>query len=150
MKIKILVIGNSDFLSKRSGGFTLIELLVVVAIVGILVSLAGLSIRLAQPSAVNVLQAKIQQKITSAQNHSQFYNRPIRLLFDEKKIQVLTRKESLWKPSQSLPALAFGSVTVSADVDVIEILPNGFITRASITLSEGDDTHILKSIADER
>ncbi|SMN11372.1 hypothetical protein SPBRAN_1644 [uncultured Candidatus Thioglobus sp.] len=145
-----MVIGNNNFLPKRSAGFTLIELLVVVAIVSVLVSLAGLSIRLAQPSAVSVLGAKIQQKIASAQNHSQFYNRPIRLLFDEKKIQVLTPQKSLWKPSQSLPALEFGSVNVSADVDVIEILPNGFITRASIILSQGDDTYSLESIADER
>jgi prepilin-type N-terminal cleavage/methylation domain-containing protein len=74
IKMKILATGtNNNSAAKHSAGFTLIELLVVVIIIGILTSLATLSINLAKPSAVKSLKIKIQSHIVSMQNHSQLY-----------------------------------------------------------------------------
>jgi prepilin-type N-terminal cleavage/methylation domain-containing protein len=70
IKMKILATGtNNNSAAKHSAGFTLIELLVVVIIIGILTSLATLSINLAKPSAVKSLKIKIQSHIVSMQNN---------------------------------------------------------------------------------
>ncbi len=151
MKTRILATGSNSATVKPNAGFTLVELLVVIAIVGILTGLATLSVDLSKPSVVARLKAKIQNHIVSMQNHSQLYNKPIRLLFDADKMQPLTLVDgSSWEGSAALPILAFDSVAVSADVDTIEILPNGFVTEALITLSKDDDSDVLNSKTDER
>ncbi|CAC9437794.1 hypothetical protein BSPLISOX_2626 [uncultured Gammaproteobacteria bacterium] len=149
--MKILATGtNNNSAAKHSAGFTLIELLVVVIIIGILTSLATLSINLAKPSAVKSLKIKIQSHIVSMQNHSQLYNKPMRLIFHSNKMQSLTLNESSWEPNKILPILEFGSVAVGSDVDTIKILPNGFITQASILLSKDGESSTINTKTNER
>ena len=151
MRTKILATGNNNnSVIKHNAGFTLIELLVVVVIVSILTSLVTLSMNLAKPSAVKSLKVKIQNHIASTQNHAQLYNKPIRLIIRSNKIQSLTLNKSSWKPYKALPVLEFGSVAVDSDVDTIEILPNGFITQASIILSKDDESSIINTKTNER
>jgi len=177
MKTKTLTTGTS---LKTNAGFTLIELLVVVAIVAILAGFVTLSVKLAKPSAVNVLKAKIQQHITLVKNHVQLYNQPIRLQINQDNMQAFSfqpepskntedkegvplersLEKSLWQPNSELQPLAFKPVEVSisranagkgsVSIDRIEILPNGFITDAIITLSQGDESISLKTIANEK
>ncbi|WP_139661238.1 prepilin-type N-terminal cleavage/methylation domain-containing protein [bacterium endosymbiont of Bathymodiolus sp. 5 South] len=150
MRTKILATGTNNSIIKYNAGFTLIELLVVVMIVGIMTSLVTLSVDLAKPSAVKSLKVKIQSHIVSVQNHSQLYNKPIRLIVHSDKIQSLTLNGPSWKPSKVLPILEFDSVAVSSDVNTIEVLPNGFITPASITLSKDDESSVINTKTNER
>jgi prepilin-type N-terminal cleavage/methylation domain-containing protein len=145
-----LATGSNNPVIKHSAGFTLIELLIVVVIVGILTSLVTLSINLAKPSAVEGLKSKIQKHIVSMKNHSQLYNKPIRLIFHANKIQSLTLNESSWQSNKALSILEFDSVSVNSDANIIEILPNGFITDAVIVLSKGDNTYTINTKINER
>jgi hypothetical protein len=84
------------------------------------------------------------------QNHSQLYNKPMRLIFHSNKMQSLTLNESSWEPNKILPILEFGSVAVGSDVDTIKILPNGFITQASILLSKDGESSTINTKTNER
>ncbi len=163
MKTKILTTGSN---SKNNAGFTLIELLVVILIVGILAGFVTLSINLAKPSAISRLKAAIQQHIAQVQNHVQLYNQPMRLVINKNKLQTLSFQPnfkpadplddqptpvavSLWQPSGAIAELPFKSVKVSASANTIEILPNGFITSATLTLSQDGQSITLKTNADK-
>lgn len=171
MKTKTLTTGISLKINK---GFTLIELLVVVVIVGILASFVALSVKLAKPSAINSLRVKMQQQIEWVSTYVQLYNQPIRLQVSQDKMQafsfqpkiskdkdnkIMPLKKSFWQPNSKLQPLIFKSVKVSIskahtarkdiDVETIEILPNGFITDATISLSQGDEFISFRTIADE-
>jgi hypothetical protein len=50
-----------------------------------------------------------------------------------------------WVYCKVLPTLEFDSVAVSSDVNTIEVLPNGFITPASITLSKDDESSVINT-----
>ncbi|SMN15326.1 hypothetical protein CRYPD_477 [uncultured Candidatus Thioglobus sp.] len=132
--------------------------MVVVLIVGVLASLVTLSINIASPSEVNKLKAKMQQHITLVQNHVQLYNQPIYLKVSKDNIQALSfqpeinegkekvlSEKSLWQPSQHLEVLKFKLRSVVCDVEVIEILPNGFITDATIILSQDGESVTFKT-----
>ncbi len=169
MKIKTLTAGNS---LKNNTGFTLIELLVVVVIVGILASFITLSVKLAKPSAIKTLKMKIQQHIVSVETYVQLYNQPIRLQVSQGKMQTLSfqfkvntddeeapLEKSFWQPSSRFQPLIFKPIKVSIskansnwkdiDAETIEILPNGFITDATISLSQDDELISFKTIEDE-
>ncbi|MDC9715068.1 MAG: prepilin-type N-terminal cleavage/methylation domain-containing protein [Gammaproteobacteria bacterium] len=139
-------------------GFTLIELLVVVLIVSILASLVTLSINVASPSEVSKLKAKIQQHIALVQNHVQLYNQPIHLKVSKDKMQALSfqpeinkgkekvlSEKPLWQPSQRLNVLNFKLRSVVCNVEIIKILPNGFITDATIILSQDGESVTFKA-----
>ncbi|MBA5249358.1 MAG: prepilin-type N-terminal cleavage/methylation domain-containing protein [Gammaproteobacteria bacterium] len=136
-----------------SRGFTLIELLIVLLIVGIMTSLAAISLKVARPSTTKILFNQMKNQFRSAINFSQFRNVDLRIKFIEKKedkasyyqteIRQLTPKDGKWIENKSIAekALTWKNNTVSMDVENIMIAPDGTITPATISFKLDDESY---------
>lgn len=136
-----------------SRGFTLIELLIVLLIVGIMTSLAAISLKTARPSTTKVLFNQMQNQFRSAINFSQFRNVDLRIKFIEKKkeedshyqteIRQFTPEDGKWIENKNIAekVLTWENNTVSMEAENIMITPDGFITPTIVTFKFDDESY---------
>ncbi|NYT28108.1 MAG: prepilin-type N-terminal cleavage/methylation domain-containing protein [Candidatus Thiodubiliella endoseptemdiera] len=138
-------------------GFTLIELLIVLLIVGIMVSVAAISIKKATPSDTQKLfnQMKIQFHLMA--DFSQLKNVDLRINIDtigkdgniyyHTKIQQLNPDNGKWEENKTLfpKRLKWKNNAVSMSVETVFFMPNGFITPALVKFESEDEAYQFNS-----
>ena len=131
MKIQTSITGSK--------GFTLVELLIVLLIVGVITSVAMLSINAARPSQAQLLFNQLKNQVISSQKTAQLKNVQLRLIItnDQSKVERLNPQTQQWIPS-NIPSLRWKNITLTSEDSEIFILPNGFVTSSVISLNQGE------------
>ncbi len=133
MKIQTSITGSK--------GFTLVELLIVLLIVGVITSVAMLSINAARPSQAQLLFNQLKNQVVMSQKTAQLKNVQLRLIFvdNQSNVEKLNPQSQQWE-SSNIASVEWKNITISSDELEISILPNGYITPSVISL-EQDNTH---------
>lgn len=133
-------------------GFTLVEMLVVLLIIGVMVSIATISIKAARPSNTQTLFNNIKNQFRLAIDFSQLRNTHLRIGINsiekdgdshQTKIQQLAPSNGKWRDNISIMpnTLKWQNDSVSMNVDTVFILPNGFITPAIVKFKFDDESY---------
>ena len=133
MKIQTSITGSK--------GFTLVELLIVLLIVGVITSVAMLSINAARPSQAQLLFNQLKNQVVMSQKTAQLKNVQLRLIFvdNQSNVEKLNPQSQQWE-SSNIASVEWKNITISSDELEISILPNGYITPSVISL-EQDNTY---------
>ncbi len=137
MKIQTSTTGNK--------GFTLIELLIVLLIIGVITSIATLSINTVRPTPTQVLYAQFQNQLELAQKTAQLKNIHLQLIL-KPKISTVIQLDPItqqWYKNNEIPALQWQNITVQSSKPEISILPNGFTTPATLSFTLGSESYLL-------
>ncbi len=126
----------------KNKGFTLVELLIVLLVIGIITTVAMLSINAARPSPMQLLLAQFKNQVQLSKHTAQLKNLDIRILItsNQSSVERLNPKTQKWEVS-NIPALTWKEVSVSTDQVTITISPNGYITPAFINMSHKGESH---------
>ena len=126
----------------KQQGFTLIELVIVIAIISTIVGISILSINLARPSAGMIFSEKLKNNIDLSERFSKNYNKATKIFIDEKKKKIifywLDSKTNKWHINKDINQINFNKFNIVADLQNINILPNGFINKNIITINQDD------------
>jgi len=137
----------------NSKGFTLIELLIVLLIVGIMVSIATISIKAARPSTTQMLFNQMKSQFHSVVDFSQLRNIDLRIDIDtvekdnkihyQVTIQQLNPNDGKWYKNKAIApkVIKWENNIVSMSVETVFIAPNGFITPAIVEFKLDDETY---------
>ena len=84
-------------------------------------------------------------QIRQASNLSQLKNIEIHLKLSQHQSQAVyfDTQTQEWTPTIQIDSVDLNGVSLITDVDLIKILPNGFITKAELILQADDDTKTL-------
>jgi len=131
MKTQISTIGSK--------GFTLIELLIVLLIIGVITSVATLSINAARPSQAQLLFNQLKNQVISSSKNSQLRNIKLRLVIadNQSKVERFNPQTQQWEASNISP-LKWKDIEVTSKESKILILPNGYITPSVISLDKNN------------
>lgn len=145
------------FLGNKNNGFTLVELLVVLLIIGILSSVAVISINAARPSKSQQLFNKLKNQFQLSVDHAQLKNVSLQLFIqplenkDDKeediyyqlKIQQFNSDSGKWNDHSGLMSKLpkWKNTQISNEQNIISILPNGFITPGIFELQAGEKSY---------
>jgi prepilin-type N-terminal cleavage/methylation domain-containing protein len=128
-----------------SKGFTLIEIVVALLIIALVSSILSLSINAGRSTTVETYHTQMNTQIRQASKLSQLKNIEIRLKLSEHQSQAmyLDSPTQEWMSTTQIDSVDLNGVSLITDVDLIKILPNGFITKAELILRADDDTKTL-------
>jgi prepilin-type N-terminal cleavage/methylation domain-containing protein len=119
---------------RRIAGFTVIEMVIVVVVFGIMTAVAFPTIsRITTHARVNQAAAVVAHDLSVAASNATRHRKPIRIMRggDKKSIYMLDRVSGAVVSSRSLgPADAYSLDSVEFSVAPVDILPNGFTSRA--------------------
>lgn len=131
----------------KNKGFTLIEILVVLAIIGVIMGISTVGLKSLSTSPQKIFSEKLKTSINTVKNFSKNYNLESKILFDDKKKQVvfyfLNAKNGNWQLNTKIPALHFQNVEFLDSMTDIIIKPNGYISRKELTISTKEEQIIL-------
>jgi prepilin-type N-terminal cleavage/methylation domain-containing protein len=124
---------------RYAAGFTVIEMLIVVVIFGIMTMVALPKVaRITTHARVNQAAIVVAHDLSVAVSNATRQRKPVRILrgADKKSIFVLDRVSGAVLSMRSLgPADAYSLDSVSFSATPVDILPNGFTSRAlTVTL----------------
>jgi len=128
-----------------SKGFTLIEIVVALLIIALVSSILSLSINAGRSTTVETYHTQMNTQIRQASNLSQLKNIEIHLKLSQHQSQAVyfDTQTQEWTPTIQIDSVDLNGVSLITDVDLIKILPNGFITKAELILQADDDTKTL-------
>jgi len=117
-----------------SKGFTLVELLIVLLIIGVITTVATLSINAARPSQAQLLFNQLKNQATLSQQTAQLKNINLRIVISENqsKVERLNPKTHAWTISK-IPIVKWENIAISSDEPKILISPNGYTTPSFIS-----------------
>jgi prepilin-type N-terminal cleavage/methylation domain-containing protein len=138
MKIQTSITGSK--------GFTLVELLIVLLIVGVITSVAMLSINAARPSQAQLLFNQLKNQVVMSQKTAQLKNVQLRLIFvdNQSNVEKLNPQSQQWE-SSNIASVEWKNITISSDELEISILPNGYITPSVISLEQDNTRYQFNS-----
>lgn len=137
----------------NSKGFTLIELLIVLLIVGIMVSMAAISVKTARPSATQTLFNQMKNQFHLVVDFSQLRNVDLRIdidsvekdndIYHQIKIQQLNPNDGKWYKSKDITpkGLKWKNNAVFMSVETIFVTPSGFVTPAIVKFELDGETY---------
>jgi prepilin-type N-terminal cleavage/methylation domain-containing protein len=133
---------HTNFLGNNKG-FTLIEVLIVLAIVGVLMSVATISLNALLTSPVQEFKDKFNISFANVEKFTQHYNKASTISFNtkQKKVQFyyFDSTTDKWLINTHIPELLFNDLEILSDVQTIVIRPNGFVSGANITISQNKE-----------
>lgn len=136
MKIQMSAIKNK--------GFTLVELLIVLLIIGVIASVATLSINAARPSQAQLLFSQLKNQALSLKKTAQLKNIKFRLIITDSQSTVERRnpQNEQWESHDSTP-LKFKAknVVITSEKSKILFFPNGYVTSSIISLTQAGVTY---------
>jgi type II secretion system protein H len=137
MKILTSVVGNK--------GFTLIELLIVLLIIGIVTSIATLSVNTARPSEVQTLYKQLQKQLHQSQKTAQLKNINLRLIIKDNQSKIERRNPSTqqWLETSQINTIKWQDIEVNPSELLLYIFPNGYTTPFSLTISHDNESYKL-------
>jgi prepilin-type N-terminal cleavage/methylation domain-containing protein len=134
MKIQTSITGSK--------GFTLVELLIVLLIIGVITSVATLSINTARPSQAQLLFNQLKNQVMMSQKIAQLKNAQLRITITESqsKVDRLNPQTQQWE-SSNIPSINYMNILVTSDESEILILPNGYITPSDISFDQNNTNY---------
>ena len=134
MKIQMSITGSK--------GFTLVELLIVLLIIGVITSVATLSINTARPSQAQLLFNQLKNQVMMSQKIAQLKNAQLRITITESqsKVDRLNPQTQQWE-SSNIPSINYMNILVTSDESEILILPNGYITPSDISFDQNNTNY---------
>jgi len=130
-----------------SRGFSVIELLVVLLIIGVIASIATLSINTARPSTTQILYSQLQNQLELAQKIAQLKNIHLRLIVEtsQSTVEQLNPITQQWFESTEIPSLQYQDILVQSSVGQIIISPSGYTTPAILSVTLGNESYQLNN-----
>ena len=137
MKIPTSAIGTK--------GFTLIELLIVLLIIGIVSSVATLSVNAARPSQAQTLYKQLQNQLHQSQKIAQFKNINLRLMIEDhqSKIEQLNPTTQQWLGTPENGVVKWQGIEVDSSEPLIYISPNGHTTPFILSVRKDNESFNL-------
>jgi prepilin-type N-terminal cleavage/methylation domain-containing protein len=128
----------------KNKGFTLVELLVVLLIIGVIASIATLSINTARPSQVQLLFSQLKNQVLSSKKTAQLKNIKLRLIITDNQstVEHHNPQNGQWvSHNNTVPKSKLKGAIITSEKSKILFFPNGYVTSSVISLSQAGVTY---------
>jgi len=128
-----------------SRGFTLIELLIVLLIIGVITSVATLSINTARLPDGQILYSQLQNQLHLAKQTAQLKNVNLRLTLKENQsfAEQLDPSTQQWHKNNEISPLDWNNTIVTTSTSQIFVFPNGHTIPGSYSISIDGEPYTL-------